>query len=108
MNQKILLFAGMILAIPFIASAKGTYIDHVYSVQCETPDETVCTVKSNKNIKSVRVEFSSQEDKDSNWFMKKEFQDCPTEVSVHFTSPPEAKFFIEACDGSSGVKVLGP
>ncbi|MCI5149640.1 MAG: hypothetical protein D3916_09680 [Candidatus Electrothrix sp. MAN1_4] len=106
MNQKILFFAGILWAIPFVASAKGTYIDHVYSVKCEVLNETECIVKSNKRIKSVRVEFFSQEDKNSNGFMKKKFQDCPTEVSVHFTSPPGAKFFIEACDGSNGIKVL--
>ena len=107
MNSKILLFTGLLLALPFIANAKDAYIDHDYSVQCETPDETVCKVKSNKAIKSVRVEFLSREDNGQNGFVTKEFEDCPTEVSVNFDAPPEAKFFIQTCDGSSGVKVIG-
>ncbi|WP_339136987.1 MAG: hypothetical protein WGN25_03475 [Candidatus Electrothrix sp. GW3-4] len=106
MNQKILLFTGLLLTIPFIASAQGAYIDHAYSVQCEALDETNCIVKSNRNIKSVRVEFSSQEENSSSDFMKKELQGCPPEVSVNFNSPPEAKFFIEACDGSNGIKII--
>ena len=108
MNLKILLFAGMLLVLPFIAIAEGAYIDHDYSVQCETLGETECRVKSNKAIKSVRVEFLSRKDNGQSGFVKKEFKGCPTEVSVNFTAPPEAKFFIETCDGSSGIKVLRP
>ena len=108
MNTKILFFAGLFLVLPFIANAKGAYIDHNYSVQCETLDETECRVKSNKAIKSVRVEFLSGEDNDQSGFMKKEFKGCPTEVSVNFDALPEAKFFIETCDGSSGIKVIKP
>ena len=107
MNTKILLFAGLLLALPFIANAKGAYTDHEYSVQCETLDETVCKVTSNKAIKAVRVEFLSREDNGQNGFVKKEFEDCPTEVSINFDAPPKAKFFIQTCDGSSGVKVIG-
>lgn len=106
MNKKILLLAGLLVAIPFIASAKGTYTDHDYTVECEALDKTECIVKSNRSIKSVRVEFSSQEESNSGGFIKKEFQGCPKEVSMNFNSPPEAKFFIQTCDGSSGVRVL--
>ena len=106
MNLRILLFAGLLLALPFIASAEGAYIDHEYNVQCETLDGTECKVKSNKAIKSVRVEFLSREENSRSDFVKKEFEGCPTEVSLNFDAPPEAKFFIHTCDGSSGVKVM--
>ena len=108
MNQQILLFASLLLAIPFVPNAQGAYNDHEYSVQCdEVLDETECIVKSNKAIKFVRVEPLSQEDKRLSGITKKEFLDCPTEVTLKFKSPPEAKFFIVTCDGSSGVKVIG-
>ncbi|WPD24023.1 MAG: hypothetical protein SD837_05545 [Candidatus Electrothrix scaldis] len=107
MNTKILFFSGLILALPFVANAKGAYTDHNYSVQCETQGKTECRVQSNKAIKSVRVEFVSHRDKGQSGFIKKDFKDCPTEVSVNFNAPPAAKFFIQTCDGSSGVKVIG-
>ena len=107
MNIRILFFAGLLLALPFTVSAKKPFIDHEYSVQCETRDDTECKVKSNKAIKSVRVEFLSREDNSQSGSLKKEFEGCPTEVSVNFDAPPTAKFFIETCDGSSGVKVIG-
>ncbi|WPD23332.1 MAG: hypothetical protein SD837_01965 [Candidatus Electrothrix scaldis] len=107
MNLRILLFGGLLLALPCIASAKSGYVDHDYSVECETHDETECTVKSNKTIKSVRVEFLSHKAHSQSGFVKKEFEGCPTEVSIDFDASPKAKFFIQTCDGSSGVKVIG-
>ena len=113
MNIKILLFGGLFLALPCMASAKSGFVDHKYSVACETHDETECTVKSNKTIKSVRVEFLSRKDHSRSGFIKKEFEGCPKEVSIDLAVPPEvsahpeAKFFIQTCGGGSGVKVIG-
>ena len=106
MNIKILFFSGLIFALPFVANAKDGFIDHNYSVQCETRGETECKVQSNKAIKSVRVEFVSHEEKGQSGFVRKDFKGCPTEVSVNFNAPPAAKFFIQTCNGSSGVKVI--
>ena len=106
MNVRILFFAGLLLALPCTANAKKAYIDHEYSVQCETLDKTVCTVRSNRAIKSVRVEFLSHEVRNWGALVKKEFEDCPTEVSVAFAARPKAKFFIQTCDGSSGVRII--
>ncbi|XCN73493.1 MAG: hypothetical protein Q3M24_01710 [Candidatus Electrothrix aestuarii] len=107
MTLRILLLGGLLLALPCLANAKSVFIDHDYSVDCETLNTTECTVKSNKAIKSVRVELLSRQGHNRSGFVKKEYEGCPTEVSVGFDASPKAKLFIQTCDGSSGVKVIG-
>ncbi|XOF32608.1 MAG: hypothetical protein ACL93V_11295 [Candidatus Electrothrix sp. YB6] len=104
MNQKASLFIGLLLAIPSIVNA-----NEAYTIQCETMPETECTVTSANHIRSVRVEIYPGGNNSPTALVDREFRNCPTEVSVSLDSmAPGVKFFVETCDGSNGIKTIGP
>lgn len=103
MNSNISFFIGVLLALPTIVNASENSAIH-----CDVSLETRCIVKSNKSIKAVRVEvYRNGEDRNSTELVKREFQDCPKEVSIIFDFLEKgSKMFIDTCDGSSFVKTI--
>ncbi|MCI5130502.1 MAG: hypothetical protein D3904_03020 [Candidatus Electrothrix sp. EH2] len=103
MNLKIAFFAALLLAIPSLGSATK-----LYTIQCEVRSETVCTVKSEKNVRSVRVEIAPEKSNSSPYLVSRDFRHCPPEaaVSLNTVSPSGAKFFVETCDGSNSIETI--
>lgn len=103
MNLKISLFVGLLLVIPSIVSAAK-----VYTIQCEVRSETICTVQSDRNVRSVRVEIDPGENNSSPDLVSKDFRHCPTKVAVSLDSvlASGARFFVETCDGSNGIETI--
>ena len=108
MNVKVLFLAGLLLAMPSIASiASIAHANEAFTVQCAEMSETICTVKSDRNIRSVQVRTYSGDKNSSTGFVKKNFPDCPAEVSVGLDYvPPGTKFFVETCDGSNAIRTI--
>ena len=99
MNLNVLLFAGMLLAVPSAVNA--------FTVQCEGLLETTCTVKSDNSIKSVRVEIYPGGNNSSISPVNRDFRDCPKEVSVNLDYVPSGtRFFVETCDGSNAIETI--
>ncbi|WP_446010080.1 hypothetical protein [Candidatus Electrothrix sp.] len=102
MNSNISFFIGILLALPTIVNANENSTIH-----CDVSLENKCIVKSARSIRAIRVEIYRSGDNNSTEFVKKEFQDCPKEVSIVFDSlQTGSKMFIDTCDGSSFLETI--